>query len=96
MTKCPECGKSLKSERREISTGIYTNVEVCPNCSDEWLDEKEYERVRALFKRKAFKIGGSLAVRIPKEIADAIDIADGDEVSVTTEGEKLIIEKIVR
>jgi Zn-finger nucleic acid-binding protein len=94
MIKCPECGKSLRSERREVSAGVYAHFEVCPDCADEWLDEQEYEKLRALFKRKAFKIGGSLAVRIPKEIADAIGITDGDELSIKTKGEQLIIEKI--
>ncbi|UCH88398.1 MAG: zf-TFIIB domain-containing protein, partial [Thermoplasmata archaeon] len=63
MTRCPECRKNLKKERREISPGIYAQVEVCTKCKDEWLDESEYEKLRALFKRKVFKIGGSLAVR---------------------------------
>ena len=94
MTKCPECGKSLKREKRSISSGIYAAVEVCPDCSDEWVDEAGYEKLRALFRRKAFKIGGSLAVRIPKEIADAMGITDGDELSVRTKGERLIIKKV--
>jgi Zn-finger nucleic acid-binding protein len=95
MTRCPDCGKSLKIERREVSAGVYAQFEVCPNCADEWIDEKEYEKLRILFKRKAFKIGGSLAVRIPKEIADSIGLTDGDELSIKTRGEQLIIEKIV-
>ena len=52
MTKCPECGAALSNEKREISPGIYANVEVCPKCEDEWVDEKEYEELRSLFKRK--------------------------------------------
>ena len=93
MTKCPECGKNLKVEKREISPGIYAKVEVCSHCNDEWLDEKEYEKLRALFKRKAFKIGGSLAIRIPKEIADILGIHDGEDLSIKTKGEQIIIEK---
>jgi len=92
MTKCPECGTTLSNERREISPGIYASVEVCPNCEDEWVDEKEYEELRALFKRKVFKVGGSLAVRLPKEIADVIGIHDGDDVIITTRNHKIILE----
>ena len=93
MTKCLECGKNMKKEKREISPGIYAQVEVCSKCKDEWLDEDEYEKLRALFKRKAFKIGGSLAVRIPKEIADILGIHDGEDLSIKSKGEQIIIEK---
>jgi Zn-finger nucleic acid-binding protein len=93
MTKCPECSKNMKIEKREISPGIYAKVEVCSKCNDEWLDEEEYEKLRALFKRKAFKIGGSLAIRIPKEIADILGIHDGEDLSIKTKGEQIIIEK---
>ena len=92
MTKCPECRAALSNEKREISPGIYADVEVCPKCEDEWVDEKEYEELRSLFKRKVFKVGGSLAVRLPKEIADLADIHDGDDLLITTRNHKIIIE----
>ncbi len=92
MTKCPECGADLSEEKREISPGIYANVEVCPNCEDEWVDESEYEELRALFKRKVFKVGGSLAVRIPKEIADLAGVHDGDDLFITSKDHRIIIE----
>ena len=93
MTKCPECDQKMKTERREISLGVYARVEVCPKCNDEWIDESEYEKMRALFKRKAFKIGGSLAVRLPKEITEVIGLKDGEDLSIKTKGQKIIIEK---
>lgn len=93
MTKCPECGKRLKSVLREISRGIYADVEVCSKCNDDWIDENNYEKLRSLFKRKLFKIGGSYAVRIPKEIADVLNLSDGENLSIKTKGEKIIIEK---
>ena len=92
MSKCPECGKTLKLEKREISPGVYSNVEVCPGCEEEWLDENEYEELRALFKRKVFRVGGSLAVRLPKEIADAVGINDGDNLRISAKDHKIIIE----
>jgi len=94
MTKCPMCDTKMENEKREISPGIYAQVEVCPKCKDEWLDEDQYEALRALFKRKAFKIGGSLAVRIPKEIADMVGLHDGENLSIRSKGKKIIIEKI--
>jgi hypothetical protein len=83
----------MKSEKREISPGMYALVEVCSKCNDEWLSENEYEKLRSLFKRKAFKIGGSLAVRIPKEIADILEISDGEDLSIKAKGRQIIIEK---
>ena len=92
MTKCPECATPMEKEKREISPGIYANVEICPTCKDEWVDEKEYEELRSLFKRKVFKVGGSLAVRLPKEIADIVGVHDGDNLLITTRDHKIIIE----
>ena len=86
------CGATMKKEKREISPGIHAEVEVCSKCVDEWIDEKEYDRLYALFKRKIFKIGGSLAVRIPKEIVDAIGLHDGDDLSITKDKNRIIIE----
>ena len=94
MINCPECGRSMKKQKRELSPGIYAQVEVCSKCTDEWLDENDYETIRAMFRRKAFKLGGSLAVRIPKEIADALGIGDGDELAIKAEGDHLVIEKV--
>ncbi len=94
MTNCPECGKKMNEEKREISPGVYAQVEVCPKCNDEWLDEKQYETLRALFKRKVFKIGGSLAVRIPKEIVDLVGLHEGEKLSIKTKGNQIIIEKV--
>ena len=92
MTKCPECGKSMKLEKRELAPGVYADLEICPDCEDEWIDENEYEELRSLFKRKAFKVGGSLAVRLPKEIADVVGIHEGDDLSITARKHKIIIE----
>ena len=67
-------------------------VEVCPKCKDDWIDEKEYTKLYKLFRRKAFKVGGSIAVSIPKEISDAIPIHEGNEVSFKVTKGKIIIE----
>ncbi len=95
MSNCPECGQPLGKEKRELSPGVYADVEICSQCEDEWIDEDEYEKLRSLFKRKAFKIGGSLAVRIPKEIADAVGLHDGDEMNISIANHKVIIEPAV-
>lgn len=93
MAKCPFCESSLVEEKREIAKGIFADVEVCPKCKDEWVDEKEHDRLVELFRRKAFYLGGSIAVRLPKEIADAVKIREGTELNFKVEGKKIIITK---
>ncbi len=92
MSTCPICSTPLKTERREIQKGIFAQVEVCPKCEEEWIGEKEYETLYQVFSRKMFKMGGSLAVRIPKEIANVVGLKDGSEVRFAVKDKKIIIE----
>ena len=95
MSSCPICGSTMKKEKREISKGVFAQVEVCPKCEDEWIDEKGYEELYRVFTRKTFKIGGSLAIRIPKELADMIGLKDGTELRFTVKDKKLVIEPVI-
>jgi len=94
MTKCPVCATEIRKERKEIEKGVWATVEICPKCKDEWIDEKEHDRLVDLFKRKTFNIGGSIAVRIPKEIVDALSIREGAEVNFSVYDKKIIISKV--
>lgn len=93
MTKCPLCETQMRKERKEIEKGVWATVEVCPRCKDEWIDEKEHDRLVDLFKRKTFNLGGSIAVRIPREIADALSIREGTEVNFSVQDKKIVISK---
>ncbi len=94
MAKCPFCETGLVEEKREIEKGVFATVEVCPKCKDEWVDEKEHDRLVELFKRKAFNLSGSIAVRLPKEIADVLKIKEGTELYITvSKDEKIVISK---
>lgn len=92
MSICPICSTPMHKEQREIQKGIFAQVEVCPKCEDEWIDEKEYDTLYQLFTRKTFKIGGSLAIRIPKELAKVIGLKEGSDVKVVVKDKKLVIE----
>lgn len=83
----------MKKERKEIEKGVWAAVEVCPQCKDEWIDEKEHDELVDLFKRKTFNLGGSIAIRIPREIADNLSIREGTEVNFSVKGKKIIISK---
>jgi antitoxin MazE len=93
MTKCPLCETQMRKEPREIEKGVWVTVEVCPQCKDEWIDEMDHDRLVDLFKRKTFNLGGSIAVRIPKEIADALSIKEGTEVNFSVKNKNIIISK---
>jgi len=92
MSKCPICNATLTKDKREIEPGVFAEVEVCPKCSDEWIDENQYKRLYDIFRRRAFKVGGSIAVRIPKEIANVVKIHEGDELKFSVVKKKIIIE----
>jgi AbrB family looped-hinge helix DNA binding protein len=47
-----------------------------------------------MFTRKTFKIGGSLAVRIPKELAKVIGLKEGTDLTLAIKDKKLVIEPI--
>src|SRR5208337_5005543 len=68
MSSCPICNTPMKRERREIEKGLFAEVDVCPKCQDEWLDLKAHEALYQYYNRKTFKLGGSLAIRIPKDL----------------------------
>jgi len=92
MTNCPICNTKLKEDRRELLKGVFAKVEVCPKCEEEWVSGGEHDRMMNLFKRRAFLTGGSLAVRLPQEIAQALNIKDGSELSFKVAKNKVIIE----
>ncbi len=48
-----------------------------------------------MFTRKAFKIGGSLAIRIPKELANMISLKEGTNVKIDVKDKKIVIEPII-
>lgn len=91
MAKCPFCETGLAEEKREIEKGVFATVEVCPKCKDEWIDEKEHDRLVELFKRKAFNLSGSIAVRLPKEIADVLKIKEGTELYFTVSKDRKVV-----
>ena len=94
MSACPICNTPMKKERKEIEKGIYAQVEVCPKCQDDWLDLKAYDKLYQYYNRKTFKIGGSLAVRIPKQFADIVGLKEGMRVKFEIKDNKIVMEAI--
>ena len=91
METCPICKAELVSERWSLSRGVFANVEVCPRCQAV-LDDHDREALRRLFLRRAFRIGGSIAVRIPMPIAQTLGIREGTELNVCVSEKGILLE----
>jgi protein PhnA/antitoxin MazE len=89
---CPICNAELVSERMSLSRGVFANVEVCPRCHEVMLDDQDREAIRRLFLRRAFRIGGSIAVRIPMHIAQTLGIREGTKLNVCVSEKGILLE----
>jgi len=108
--KCPICEKG-KLKRKTVPYSVYGielgkfHAFVCDKCKEEWFDEKTSLKIEKLEKEKGLfglsresKIsysGNSLIVRIPKALAEFMDIKKEKPVVIHPEGKnKLSIEMI--
>ena len=79
-----------------VSLGNF-KADVCKKCGETYFDEKtaaniqDKSREMGLFglakKAKVAKIGNSIAIRIPKEIAEFLKLKKGEEVTIFPEGD---------
>jgi protein PhnA/antitoxin MazE len=81
MNLCPKCNTPLQRETKELLKGVFAEVAVCQTCEEGWFSKLPDDENDALFLRKTFKAGGSLAVRLPKEIVDTLGISEGSEIN---------------
>lgn len=90
---CGECGSTLKRAKTRLRPGVMVEAWVCPEHSDEtYLDLTQYGDYYALIVRKVFTLGGSLAVRLPKKLADEAGIRDGTPLRFRRRGRRITIE----
>jgi len=105
--KCPICGKGVlkKTKIKESMFGIYLGefpAEVCSYCKESFTDEKTTKDIEIVAKEKGIwglgkktkitKTGNSLAIRIPKNIANFLKLKEGKEAFIHPEKDKLVIE----
>lgn len=85
--------------------GVYLGefpAEICSKCNESFTNEKTTRKIEELAKSKGIwglgkrtkitKTGNSLAVRIPKEIANFLKLKEGNEAYIHPEKDKIIIE----
>lgn len=102
---CP-CGGKIKWKKdkvviEEIECGIL-DIEYCPKCGEEYFPEETMEVVEKKLKEKGlwgvqrkevnlWKSGGSVLLRIPKDIADKLNLKPDEKVTIYNEGKKKLI-----
>ena len=79
-------------------------AEVCTKCGESFTDEETTKKIEEAAKKKGIwglekktkisQAGNSLAVRIPKEIADFLKLRKGKEAYIHPEGHNLVIELV--
>ena len=105
--KCPICEKgSLKTGKvKEEMFGVYLGefpALICGKCGESFTDENTTKLIEEAAKSKGIwglgrktkitKSGNSLAVRIPKEIAEFLNLKEGTEAYIHPDKNKLILE----
>lgn len=104
--KCVFCNGILKKSNVEykeqgISLGKF-RANVCTKCGEAFFEPEIVDKIQIKSKKlglfglkanvKIAKIGNSLAVRIPKKIAEFLKLKQGEETAIYPQGHKLIIE----
>jgi YgiT-type zinc finger domain-containing protein len=92
--------KTVEYKEFGISLGKY-KADVCAKCGEAFFDSETAKKIQAkskelgLFglakKTKVAKVGNSLAIRIPKEIADFINLKKEEEVKITPKNQHELI-----
>ena len=107
--KCPLCEKGLlkKGKIKESMFGIYLGefpAEICTKCNESFTNSETTKAIEEAAKKKGIwglgkktkitKTRNSLAIRIPKEIADFLKLKNGTEAYIHPDRNKIIIESV--
>lgn len=105
--RCPICEKgNLKNGMiKEHMFGVYLGefpAQICNKCNESFTDEETTKKIEEIAKQKGIwnlgvktkitRTGNSLAVRIPKAIANYLKLKEGEEAYIHPESNKLVIE----
>ena len=100
--KVPLVEKRMVYKEYDIPLGTFPTM-ICPRCEERFFTAETARKIqieskaKGLFglskKVKVGKIGDSLMIRIPKEIAQLIKLKAGHEVRMHPSGNKIVIEQ---
>ncbi len=102
---CPCGGKVGWKKEKVVIDGIdcgILDVEICPKCGEQYLPEESMEIVENKLKNvglwgvqrkevNLWKSGNSVLLRIPKDMADALNLKPDEKVMIYPEGKKKLI-----
>jgi len=102
---CPCGGKIEWKKDKVIIQGIdcgILDVEYCQKCNEEYLPEESMKIVEKKLKEAGlwgikrkevnlWKSSGSVLLRIPKDIADSLNLKPDEKVTIYAEGKKRLI-----
>ena len=105
--KCPICEQGtlhqgeVQEEMFGVALGTFPAL-VCPKCGESFTDERTTKLITAAAKRKGLwglerkttvtKSGNSLAVRIPKQLAEFLHLKEGADIYGHPDKNRLVIE----
>ena len=107
--KCPLCEQGIlkPGKVKEEMFGTYLGdfpAEICTKCGESFTNEATTKEIENIAKKKGLwglekkttitKSGNSLAVRIPKAIADFLVLREREAVYIHPENGKVIIEPV--
>ncbi len=107
--ECPMCNGTLKKGRTEYSYhdiyfGEY-DADICDTCGEAFFTEEASDAIDEKAKElglwglearsKVSYSGNSLMVRIPREIAEFLDLEKGDAIRIHPEGKKRLVVELV-
>lgn len=102
--KCIMCeGKTIRKDVEYKEFGISLGdfkADVCKKCGETYFNEETAEKIQAKSKQmglfgltkkvKIAEIGNSIAIRIPKEIAEFLKLDKGKEVTIFPESKQAL------
>ncbi len=103
-----KCGGLLKKSKTEVEFfGMDFGLrpcEICTRCGSEYLSQELVEGIEAEVKKKGLfglerkgritKSGNSLVIRVPKEIADSLNIEKDSQITIYPSDKKRLIVEI--
>ena len=93
------CGEKMVKKKIEITRGLNAEGFKCQKCGETEFTENQMREALAIkekalslaVKRKLGMLGGSLILRIPKDVKEAMSLRKGEEVKIIVENKRMIV-----
>ncbi|MBI2597672.1 MAG: AbrB/MazE/SpoVT family DNA-binding domain-containing protein [Candidatus Diapherotrites archaeon] len=95
--KCTKCSSKMEEKKDETPEGVSYTYFACTNCGEEIVDMKQLHSVAQKYRElkkyvaTVSKWGESIAIRIPKELAEEYGLKPNKRVNLIPEKEAIKI-----